>query len=163
MWCTLQHNAESLQWSFHIFIRQVFAWRVSSSGMWCRVVCCDATDVSVERIAVIISSTLKMEAICSSETSVASQQTTRRHIPEDDTLHNHRCENLKSYKYLLLLGKLMKESIMLQTWTTLIKTALNSFWILWQGRISYSIEVKNYGSCLCKNNNFMQHFFSDDK
>jgi hypothetical protein len=33
----------------------------------------------------IISSTLKMEAICSSETSVATQQTRRRHIPEDDT------------------------------------------------------------------------------
>jgi hypothetical protein len=47
------------------------------------------------------SSTLKMEAIYSSETSVASQQTTRRHIPEDDTLHNHRCENLKSYEYRL--------------------------------------------------------------
>jgi hypothetical protein len=43
------------------------------------------------------SSTLKMEAICSSEMSVASQQTTRRHIPEDVTLHNHHCENLKSY------------------------------------------------------------------
>jgi hypothetical protein len=38
-----------------------------------------------------------MAAICSPETSIASQQTTRRHIPEDDTLHNHRCENLKSY------------------------------------------------------------------
>jgi hypothetical protein len=25
------------------------------------------------------------------------QRTTRRHIPEDDTLHYHRCENLKSY------------------------------------------------------------------
>jgi 3-polyprenyl-4-hydroxybenzoate decarboxylase len=48
-------------------------------------------------LAEIISSTLKREAICSSETSVATQQTTRRHIPEDDTLHNHRCENLKSY------------------------------------------------------------------
>jgi hypothetical protein len=33
-----------------------------------------------------ISSTLKMEAICSSETSVETQQTTRRHIAEDDTL-----------------------------------------------------------------------------
>jgi hypothetical protein len=32
------------------------------------------------------------------EASVASQQTTLRHIPEDDTLHNHRCKNLKSYK-----------------------------------------------------------------
>jgi hypothetical protein len=37
-------------------------------------------------LAEIISSTLKMEAIPSSETSVVTQQTTRRHIPEDDTL-----------------------------------------------------------------------------
>jgi hypothetical protein len=44
-----------------------------------------------------ISLTLKMEAICSSETSVVTQRTTRRHIPEDDTLYNHRCENIKSY------------------------------------------------------------------
>jgi positive regulator of sigma E activity len=29
-----------------------------------------------------------MEAICSSETSVETQQTTRCHIPEDDTLNN---------------------------------------------------------------------------
>jgi hypothetical protein len=47
------------------------------------------------------SSTLKMEALCSSETPIATQRTTRRHIPEDDTLHNHRCENLKSYILLL--------------------------------------------------------------
>jgi hypothetical protein len=45
-----------------------------------------------------ISSTLKMEAIYSSETSGETQRTTRRHISEDDTLHNHRCENLKPYK-----------------------------------------------------------------
>jgi hypothetical protein len=38
-----------------------------------------------------------MEAKCSSETSVATQQNTRRHIPDDDTLHNHRCENFKLY------------------------------------------------------------------
>jgi hypothetical protein len=37
-------------------------------------------------LAEIFSSTLKMEAIGSSERSVATQQTTRRHIPEDDTL-----------------------------------------------------------------------------
>jgi hypothetical protein len=47
--------------------------------------------------AELISSTLKMEVICSTETSAETQRTTRRHIPEDDTLHNHRCENLKSY------------------------------------------------------------------
>jgi hypothetical protein len=40
-----------------------------------------------------------MEALCSSETSVATQRTTRSQIPEDDTLHNHRRENLKSYMY----------------------------------------------------------------
>jgi hypothetical protein len=41
-----------------------------------------------------------METIYSSETSVDFQRTTRR-IPEDSTLHNHRCENLKSYLYSL--------------------------------------------------------------
>jgi hypothetical protein len=41
------------------------------------------------------SSTLKMEMICSSEISVDTQRTTLRYIPEDNTLHNHRCENLK--------------------------------------------------------------------
>jgi hypothetical protein len=30
--------------------------------------------------------------------SGTTQRTTRRHIPEEDTLQNHRCENLKSYK-----------------------------------------------------------------
>jgi hypothetical protein len=43
-----------------------------------------------------------MEAICSSETSVETQRTTRHHIPEDDTLHNHGCENLKSYNPIFL-------------------------------------------------------------
>jgi hypothetical protein len=38
-----------------------------------------------------------MEAICSSETSVDFQRTTRRNIPVDRILHNNRCENLKSY------------------------------------------------------------------
>jgi hypothetical protein len=37
-------------------------------------------------LAELISSTLKMEAICSAETSVDSQRTTWRHIPENDTL-----------------------------------------------------------------------------
>jgi hypothetical protein len=43
-----------------------------------------------------------MEAICFSETSGATQRTTRHHIPEDDTLHNHHCENLKSYIIFLI-------------------------------------------------------------
>jgi hypothetical protein len=40
---------------------------------------------------------MKMEAIRSSETSVHTRFT-RRRIPEDGILHNHRRENLKSYK-----------------------------------------------------------------
>jgi hypothetical protein len=43
------------------------------------------------------SSTLKTEATCSSETSVDFHRTTQRYIPEHVTLHNHRCEYLKSY------------------------------------------------------------------
>jgi hypothetical protein len=41
-------------------------------------------------------STLKMEAIRSSETSVYTI-CRRHHIPEDGILHSHRSENLKSY------------------------------------------------------------------
>jgi hypothetical protein len=44
-----------------------------------------------------IASTLKMEAIRSSETSV-NKIPTRRRIPEDGILHSHRRENLKSHK-----------------------------------------------------------------
>jgi hypothetical protein len=36
------------------------------------------------------------------ETSVELQRTTRRYIPEDRTLHNHRCENIKSYMKITL-------------------------------------------------------------
>jgi hypothetical protein len=45
--------------------------------------------------------TLKMEAICSSETSV-NPGATQPHIPEYDILHSHRCENLKSYEVFLV-------------------------------------------------------------
>jgi hypothetical protein len=41
-----------------------------------------------------------MEVICSSETPVDFQRTIWGYIPEDRTLHNLRCENLKSYNYL---------------------------------------------------------------
>jgi hypothetical protein len=41
-------------------------------------------------------STLKIEAIYSLETLVDFQRTTRGYVPQDGTIHNHRCENLKS-------------------------------------------------------------------
>jgi hypothetical protein len=43
------------------------------------------------------SSTLKMEAIYSSVTSVGFQRTTLRYISKYIILHKHCCENLKSY------------------------------------------------------------------
>jgi hypothetical protein len=52
-----------------------------------------------------VSSTLKTETIFSSEMSVETQRTTRRHIPEDDTLHNHRCEKLKSYTICCVMSE----------------------------------------------------------
>jgi hypothetical protein len=38
-----------------------------------------------------------MAAICSYETSVDTQRTIRRYVPEAGILLNHRRENLKSY------------------------------------------------------------------
>jgi hypothetical protein len=67
-----------------------------------------------------ISSTLKKEAICSSETSVETQRTTRRHISEGDTLHNHRCENLKSYIFILCFDT--KFHMASSNWSSVITT-----------------------------------------
>jgi hypothetical protein len=40
-----------------------------------------------------------MAETCFIETSVDFQRTKRRYIPEDRTLHNHRCDNLSSSMY----------------------------------------------------------------
>jgi hypothetical protein len=45
----------------------------------------------------------KLKAICSSEASICLQRATRSYIPENSTLRNHRCENLKSYINFLSL------------------------------------------------------------
>jgi hypothetical protein len=37
-----------------------------------------------------------MEAICFSETSVVTQQTTRRHIPEDDTHQVNKLDRMNA-------------------------------------------------------------------
>jgi hypothetical protein len=48
------------------------------------------------------SSTQKLQAACSSETSVDFQWTIWRYILEAGSLHNDCCENLKSYIILIL-------------------------------------------------------------
>jgi hypothetical protein len=51
------------------------------------------------------SSTLKMEATCSSETSVGFQRTTRHYFPEDSTLHS--CSATQEMIHLLLIRNLI--------------------------------------------------------
>jgi hypothetical protein len=43
------------------------------------------------------SSTVKMEALCSSVMSVGFQRSRRHYIPKEVSFHDHRAENLKSY------------------------------------------------------------------
>jgi hypothetical protein len=62
-----------------------------SSGICRRVVRWVAPYVSEEHIASIF----KGEELVQQTSEQAGGK--QRHIPEDDTLHNHRCENLKSY------------------------------------------------------------------
>jgi hypothetical protein len=77
---------------YYVYEIHNWCWRVSSSGIWCRVVCWVATDVSEEHNASIF----RVEKIISARMSVATR-ITRLHIPEDDTLHNHRCGYLHNW------------------------------------------------------------------
>jgi hypothetical protein len=53
----------------------------------------------------------KTEATYSSEMSVDFHQTTRYSTPEDRTLHNHRCENLKSDTVYYMVTNFSEEII----------------------------------------------------
>jgi hypothetical protein len=66
------------------------------------------TDVSRWFLTQLIFSTLKMGPIYSSETSVDTQQTTWRYIPEDGALHTHCCENLNSYLLKVVVFSFVK-------------------------------------------------------
>jgi hypothetical protein len=59
--------------------RLTFGGNVTAEHSTCHLLAC--------WFAEPISSTLKMKAKCSSETSVETQRTAQRHIPEDDILH----------------------------------------------------------------------------
>jgi hypothetical protein len=66
-----------------------------------RVVTFKFTDVSEVRTASIIS--LMIETVSTSETSVHSNQTTRRYISQDSELHTRRHENMKSHKLMFVM------------------------------------------------------------
>jgi hypothetical protein len=99
---------------FHLYLDCGYVWRMPSSGMLCHVALV-RTDVSEERSTSIImvtrigelGKTLPVTSnLCmlwrntihlhSSETSVL-MRATWCNILEDDILHSHHCENLKSY------------------------------------------------------------------
>jgi hypothetical protein len=62
-----------------VVMKSIVIWDVTP----CSLLSCNRPPACLLVLAEIISSALKMEATRSSETSVATQQTTRRHIPED--------------------------------------------------------------------------------
>jgi hypothetical protein len=80
------------------------------------------TDVSEVRVASMFrveksaseepawASCSRLEAERSSETSV-HKRSARRHIPEDGILHNHRCENLKSYNFTFTSSLFSREFV----------------------------------------------------
>jgi hypothetical protein len=57
-----------------------------------------------------------MLTTCSSETSVDFQRTTRRYIPEDRTLHNHRCENIRSYTVIAVFTSVRTLNLTRKAW-----------------------------------------------
>jgi hypothetical protein len=71
-----------------------------------------------------------MEATYSSETFVNFQRTTRRYIPEDRTLYNHRYENLKSYIFYFIVSIFLVSVELHCASTTLLAISLVSFQLL---------------------------------
>jgi hypothetical protein len=90
-----------------VFLIKVFMW--PNNFFEKKTSICCLLRVSRWFLAWLFSSTLKMKATCSSETSVDFQGTTWRYTPEDITLHNHSSENLSSYKWVHLFFKKKNE------------------------------------------------------
>jgi hypothetical protein len=109
---SIRARLDTFQLCVYIICKPKESLKTSSSGTLRRVALV-RTDVSEEHSASIIRVkigelgttlgrtpihvTLMMEALSSSETSVLTR-TTRRNVIEDDILHSHCRENLKSYK-----------------------------------------------------------------
>jgi hypothetical protein len=67
------------------------------------------------------------EAACSSETSVDFQWPVWGYIPDDNTLHNHRCKNLKSYKGKQFHSMFRTTSMLANTITPTVPQLLSIF------------------------------------
>lgn len=84
------------------------------------------------------SSTPNMEVICSSETSACFRRTTRRNIPQERTLHNHRCGNLKFYDlHILSVGGAWNNSVPVRVFWDSISSSVGFLNWIEQTRINY--------------------------
>jgi hypothetical protein len=66
-----------------------------------------------------------------SKQSCDFQQTTRCYIPESGYLHNHLCENLKTYKYKLFLSSRAVYSVDNHIWIESTPVTLHRWGSLW--------------------------------
>jgi hypothetical protein len=94
---------------FRHYAEDEHSWKVKTSIFWCITPCSPlkvnrrfgGTSQVTSRALLATCfhswSLLGLETICPTETSVDFQRSTWRHIPEDRTLYNHRCGNMKSY------------------------------------------------------------------
>jgi hypothetical protein len=87
--CFLVMNKKRLKYKKNY----MFVWRIWRFGGTYRLQLHGQSRPLLARwfLAEFISSTLKIEALCSSETSVDTQRTTRYYIPEDGTLYIFIC------------------------------------------------------------------------
>jgi hypothetical protein len=100
-------------------------------------------------------STLKMELIRSSETSVHIRSA-RRHIPKNGILHSHRSENLKSYKCVLFtVGSVCRVKRLTTWWQTFCwwwrewkKQRSGSGWDNNLYAAGFDALVKQWGKCI---------------
>jgi hypothetical protein len=87
--------------TYRVFLqgRRIYRTRYQRESRWQEIWICLASVFTLVSCSAY-SSTFKMEAVCSPETSIDFQRTTRLYIPEDSTLHIHCGDNLKSYMFL---------------------------------------------------------------
>jgi hypothetical protein len=111
-----------------------------------------------------------MKAISSSETFVNFRRTTRRYIPEEGTLHNHRFENFKSYTAVRIF---IKFDIWMFTWAPPIRSSfgynrrtitdnLNAHMRFWTRLELNSLDIYRSESCTENRKTFYGrqiHFF----
>jgi hypothetical protein len=95
-------------------------------------------------------STLKKEAICSSETSVDFQRATRRYIPEYKTLHNQRYENRNPIWHISVTKSNFQTVTLLKSYSKIRKqfTVSNFIFVIVLWVAVHSCSYKSTARCV---------------